>query len=394
MSRRLALAFTIAVASCGTPAGSGPPPCMTVYAGMCGGACSGDAQCPMGQYCLSSRCTADCAPGARTCPNGQYCNPNGRCLVLPDAAPADTGMIGDACASINVQLARRTATLMLLIDQSSSMTARFGNTTRWNAIRSTLVDPTTGVVRALQAEVSFGLAMYSSRNGSSGGTCPMLQPPLMAALNNYDAIARAMNMSMPIDDTPTPESVAAAARLLMVIAPDEDPGNRAIVLATDGEPDTCADPDAQSDPSRQAAARALSVAAVRAAFAQGLRTYVISVGSEVSQAHLQQLADAGAGAAAARYYQALDPAALTAAFHAITAGVRSCVFRLNGRVDPVSAALGDVRLDGMRLIYGGPDGWHLRALNEIELSGTACERARTTGSTLSAEFPCNVVTPG
>jgi len=140
------------------------------------------------------------------------------------------------------------------------------------------------------------------------------------------------------------------------------------------------------------AARAGSVAAVRGAFRDGIRTFVISVGSDVSEAHLRDLANAGSGTTTGRFYRASDPAALTAAFREITVGVRSCVFRLNGRVS--DAATGDVRLDGASLTLGAADGWSLRSPSEIELRGAACVRARTTSSSLSARFPCGVVTPG
>jgi hypothetical protein len=125
-----------------------------------------------------------------------------------------------------------------------------------------------------------------------------------------------------------------------------------------------------------------------------VRTYVISVGADVSEAHLRDLANAGTGTTNARFYRALDATSLATAFREITSGVRSCVFRLNGRVEAAAANQGDVRLDFTPLPFGAADGWRLRTPNEIELTGTACQRARTTGSVLTATFPCGVVTPG
>jgi len=300
--------------------------------------------------------------------------------------------VGDACADITVQLARVEASLLLLIDQSGSMTNRFGNTTRWDAVRNALVHRDTGVVRALEGEIRFGLALYTSHQGNQGGTCPLLRPPLPAALRGYSAISAALASAMPDGDTPTAESVTGAVAILRRTAPDDTPGVRAIVLATDGEPDTCTQPNPSTNAERNAA-RAQSVAAVRAAFQGGVRTYVISVGSDVGEAHLRDLANAGAGTTTGRFYRANDAAALTAAFREITAGVRSCVFRLNGRVDAAQATAGDVRLDAVPLGYNAPDGWRLAGPNQIELLGTACARARTTSSSLTARFPCGVVTP-
>ena len=386
-----AWAALLALASCASePDGTtGLAPCASTLAAACEQRCAGDGDCPAGLYCLTGRCFADCGPGARGCAAGTSCSPRGRCVATGDAAPA--APMGDACADIDVRLSRQSASVMLLIDQSGSMTNAFGGTTRWSAVRSALVDRTSGVLRALEGEVRFGLAMYTGHDGNRSGTCPILRPPISVALNRVDAIAAALNAASPDDDTPTAESVTAVAQMLRAIPPGEEPGAKVIVLATDGEPDTCAQPDPMTSGERDAA-RAGSVAAVRAAFRDGIRTYVISVGSDVSEAHLRDLAAAGAGTPSARFYRATDPAALTAAFREITTGVRSCVFRLNGRV--TDAAAGDVRLDGAALTLGATDGWSLRSPTEIELRGAACARARSTSSSLTARFPCGVVTPG
>ena len=387
---RPSLAALLALVACATEptAGAGLDPCASSLSAQCGVVCAGDNDCAAGLYCLTGRCTADCAPGARACAPGLTCTSRGRCAPSGDAA-ATAGI--DACAEVDVRLTRQSASVMLLIDQSGSMTNAFGGTTRWNAVRNALVDRSTGVLRALEGDLRFGLAMYTGHDGNRSGTCPILRPPIPAARNRVDAIAAALNAAMPDDDTPTAESVTAVAQMLRAIPASEEPGARVIVLATDGEPDTCAQPDPMTTTERNAA-RAGSVAAVREAFRDGIRTFVISVGSDVSEAHLRDLANAGSGTTTGRFYRASDPAALTAAFREITVGVRSCVFRLNGRVS--DAATGDVRLDGAPLTLGAADGWSLRSPSEIELRGAACERARTTSSSLSARFPCGVVTPG
>lgn len=372
-------------------------PCEGPLAASCGQACQRDGECNAGLYCLTGACRADCAPGATGCPSGQVCTAQGRCVraaATGGGGAGDGGAgVADGCADIVVQLTRQEVSLMLVIDQSGSMTNTFGNTTRWRAVRDALVHPRTGVVRTLEGEVRFGLAMYTSHQGFQGGACPILRPPLAATLRGYDAIARALNAAEPDGDTPTAESVTAATRLLRTTAPDEQAGIRALVLATDGEPDTCTQPNPSTRDERDAA-RAQSVAAVRAAFGAGVRTYVVSVGTDVAESHLRDLANAGAGTTTARFYRASNPDALTAAFREIANGTRSCVFRLNGRVDAAQASAGEVRLDGVALGYGGADGWRLRSAQEIELRGAACTRVQTTASVLSARFPCGVVTPG
>src|SRR5690606_24450106 len=102
------------------------------------------------------------------------------------------------------------------------------------------------------------------------------------------------------------------------------PGPRVIVLATDGEPNTCASVTATQEGRRR------SADAIRAAFDAGIQTFVISVGNEVGEDHLREIANLGQGFPAndpvARYYPANDPAQLTEAFDIIINGIRSCVF--------------------------------------------------------------------
>ncbi len=288
------------------------------------------------------------------------------------------------CAEVHVTVTQVVPTMILLIDQSSSMTEDFGGTERWTAVYETLMDPDDGVVARLDERIRFGLALYSSENGSQGGVCPLLTEvaPTLGGFAEIDAV---FGQAHPIDDTPTGESLAAVADQLAAFA---EPGPKAIVLATDGEPDTCAQPDPQEG-------QALSIAAAESAYAAGIATHVISVGAEVSQAHLQALANVGAGRAAdttepAPYYQALAPDELVAAFDAIVGDFVSCTFALEGEVEPAEACDGTVSIDGEPLDCG--DEWRLIDASTIELLGDACERLKDGAShSVAATFPCGAV---
>jgi hypothetical protein len=386
--------LAIFVESCGSEAAA---PCDTVYAGKCGAVCASDSSCPTGQYCgLSGTCTADCAEGAAQCPSGQVCNVHGKCVPNGGGtggsggdgtggffgASTGSGTGGDGCPDVVVKFEKQIPTDMLLNDQSGSMTAAFGNGNRWDVLYDVLMNANDGIVKTLQNDIRFGLALYTSDGGSAGGTCPMLtKVPL--ALGNYAAIDAAYNPQSPAGDTPTGESVAAVAKDL---AANTAVGPKIIVLATDGEPDTCAVPNPQTG-------QADSVKAVQDAFAQGIKTFVISVGAEVSDAHLQDVANAGVGMNGAPFYKALDPQALVQAFDTIINGVRSCTLKLDGTVDQAGAASGKVSLDGMPLGYEDPNGWRLAAADEIELLGTACETIKQGDHSLLVEFPCGIVVP-
>jgi hypothetical protein len=163
------------------------------------------------------------------------------------------------------------------------------------------------------------------------------------------------------------------------------------VLATDGEPDTCAVPNPQNGQPE-------AIKAAQDAYAKGIETYIISVGDQVSLGHLQDMANAGKGVPVGGsqnepYYQALDQQALYDAFQTIINGVRSCVLKLNGTVDPANASKGQVTLDGKPLGYEDPDGWKLNNPSEIELLGTACDAIKEGDHSLTINFPCGVFQP-
>jgi hypothetical protein len=256
---------------------------------------------------------------------------------------------GTSCASADVIFQPETPTVILLIDRSGSMDDAFDNgLDRWNSVRNALIDDQTGIVKLLETTVRFGLTMYTSFNGfQDGGACPDLLE-IDPALNNYGPIRDLYSMTETGDDTPTAEAIRATTTKLAAF---NDPGPKAIILATDGEPDRCDDPDAHDEATNQ-----LSVDAVKDAYAQAISTYVISVGDEVGADHLQNLANAGIGVdSGATAYPANDATALLDAFRSIVRGVVSCDFKLNGSVTPGTEATGIVELDGMTLLYENPN---------------------------------------
>jgi hypothetical protein len=360
--------------------------CSTVLGDRCGNACQSDEECGGGAYCnLGGTCSADCV-GGQSCVGGGVCDgARGRCVADPNALEAglpdgDPG----TCPNVTVTFEKRVPTVVLLVDQSGSMTERFGGDTRWNVARDALVNTTTGVVKLLEKEVRFGLALYTSKDGSAGGACPLLTE-VDVGLSNYASIRTRLMGASPVDETPTGESIAAVTKKL---ADPAIPGPKYIVLATDGEPDTCAEPNPQNG-------QKVAIDAAKDAFGKGIQTFYISVGSEVSASHAQQMANAGQGfdplgTKNAKYYVASDAASMKAAFDAIIYGVRSCTFKLNAKVlDPTK---GNVTLDGAKLTYNDGNGWKLSADGtEVELLGTSCEKIKSGDHSVSAQFACGAV---
>lgn len=301
---------------------------------------------------------------------------------------------GSGCADVRVEARRVTPNVVLVIDQSGSMDVSFGESDRWNALRDSLLDRPDGLVFALQEQVRFGLALFSAEaeGGSSEpvpGECPLIEwiPP---ALSSYESIAAVYGAAEPIDETPTGASLDAVTdRLTMTPDPSADP--TIFILATDGEPDTCAQPNPQEGQPE-------ALAAAERAFTAGIRTFIISVGEgTISEAHLQDMANAGLGRTAsdpnAEYWVAGDDAGLRSALTEIIGEQLSCEITLEGAIqDPDEACSGDVRLNGTSLRCDDPNGWRALDASRIEILGDACETLQNaTGAVVTATFPCDVV---
>lgn len=357
----------------------------------CGQDCTGAEPCPDGFYCAAEGvCTQDCDPlqPDTTCAGGR-CNEHGVC----DLFHRDGGGNVDAsfiCADIRVQAMRVTPTVILIVDQSGSMTSDFGSSDRWNSLRDALMDTPDGFVPALESQVRFGLALYSAQfmDGEPVGMCPAITwvPP---AIDNYAAINAIYGPADPLNETPTGESVdAVLMRLSMTPDPTDDP--TIFILATDGEPDTCAEPNPQNGQPE-------SIAAVTRAYETGIRTYAISVGTDVGMRHLQDIANAGVGNGPgdpdAPFWVAGDDAGLRDALRAIIGGELSCVLTLSGMIQDLDlACTGSVILNGVPVPCDDPNGWRAIDATHIELQGDSCDLLQSTpGATLEATFPCDVV---
>ncbi len=380
MATLIALGLQACSDSAGQGGKDGSPDdvCKSDFDPNCGEPCISSVDCGDDLYCgPDNTCRADCTPGGDECGADALCVAHGRCM--------------DTCAGVQVQLSLLSPLVMLLIDQSGSMSENFGGQERWDAVEAALVGG-SGVVPALEDEVFFGVALYTSNGGFAGGECPIIRS-VTPALNNAGPIADLIGDNGPDGDTPTGESLVAVTDIIKAIPPDplHPRGANLIVLATDGEPDTCAEPNPQNG-------QADSIAGAQYAFSNGVRVVVLSVGRDVSEPHLQDLANAGAGLPVdgpddAPFYVADDPAALLASFDEIVQGARGCVFALDGEVEPIEyASYGEVKLNGQVLAWDDPDGWRLLDSSTLELRGAACQTFLSSEEvTLDATFPCGAV---
>jgi hypothetical protein len=370
----------------------------------CGTMCDANRPCPFGLYCNADDiCVQECDID-HPCEGGGRCALNGRCSGGSSVPGAD-GSVGSggsgpggprpgACADTVVQTTRTTPTVMLIVDQSSSMEENFDNGTRWDVLRDFLLEQPTGLIADLQAQVNFGLAMYSARsddNGqpAQGEVCPIVTTVVPAA-NNYAAIEQAYRAAEPIDDTPTGDSIDAVLGDLGISDPDDQANPMVFVLATDGEPDRCEELDPQNG-------QAEAIAAVERAYSYGIRTFVISVGEgELSAQHKQDIANAGLGRMPgdpdAEYWVAGNDQSLRAALTSIVGGQLGCEITLNGRVEGGDPCLGSVALNGRQLECGDENGWELVDPEHIRLLGSACDQLKSDDDVfLDVSFPCEVL---
>lgn len=291
------------------------------------------------------------------------------------------------CAEISVSVQSVPPTVILLLDQSGSMSNDFGNSSRWNAMVDTLTDENNGLINMHDDQVRFGLALYTSDGGFEGGECPMLTS-VAAGDYTFTEIDDLLANSGPEGDTPTGESLQAVAEQMANDA--TIPGDKLIILATDGEPDTCDQPNPQQG-------QGVAVAAAQAAFDMGIETRVISVGDDVGASHLQDMANAGRGYTVggdtdAPYYQALDSDALAGAFDDIITSAVSCTFSVDGTVDMANACEGEVRLDGQALDCGTQ--WEMVDASTLQLIGDACNTLKDgENHEVDATWSCGVYIP-
>lgn len=337
--------------------------------------------CPSGWHCSPDGfCDAQCTPGGTECGSGYTCTSDGTCV--DDSDPPMSGPDAN-CPAVNFTPMPTTPSIQLVLDQSGSMYTNniANNLTRFRAMRDALVDPTMGVVSTLETKAYFGAAMYTC----NGNTFVNAETP--RALNNAMAIRTAIDakLNMTGGSTPTAQAIdAAVAGFTTTPPPAGSPP--VIVLATDGEPNSCNQNLTQNQYNAQ------SVASAAAAYAANIPVYVLAI-NQTSQ-HFQDVANAGQGWQPGQpnvtYYPVNSAAQLAAAFQTIINGVISCDLTLTATIDDAQAMNGTVTVNGVQLMYGVD--WILVNGNTIRVQGGACTQLKNSANPMvSAQFPCGSV---
>lgn len=374
---RIAVLAALALTACGAKNGASlcdevPPPAACSQTCDPGG---GTPACPSGYHCTSGgTCGAECTQGGTECGAGMTCSATGTCQPTGGGSGADAN-----CPAVHFAPMPTTPSVELILDRSGSMNMSDISPTRYGALQNALVG-TMGVVKTEQAKVYFGAALFSGDQAPclnlSGFTVPR-------ALNNFSAIQTLINTHSPGGSTPTADAITMIHADFGTNPPPAG-SPPIILLATDGEPNSCNNgPD-----------NGLSVAATKAAYNAGIRLFIIGLAGVANQ-FLQDMANAGAGVQQgqpnAPYYTANDPTTLAMAFNQIIGGVLSCDLQISGMVDPATASQGTLTLDGMVLTYGTD--WTVDANGKtIHILGAACTKLKGEATpVVDASFPCGVV---
>lgn len=347
--------------------------------------------------------------------------------VAPTLDAGDAGLGADsaldpdaACLSKTTGATAKPANLLFQLDVSGSMncpstdalsaSCAASSTSRWSVFRTKLKE----ALAKLPDSNAVGLMHYPTGKGTFSGAptacIPQLPDVDVGPLGKTrTTIGTALDGRVPEGGTPTHDAIAVALANLEKVTL---PGNRFLVLATDGNATFCTGCDISCGSAELAADADKVVAKVAAAAAAGIRTFVIGVpGSQGYRQILSRLAKAGGTAPAScsdtgPTYCHFDMttaadfgAAMSATLAAIGGAALSCTYDIpekDGSFDP-----GKVNV---RLTSGGKDtdiprdkdrkdGWdYSDDGKQIVLYGPACEAAKgAVGGACTLLFGCPTV---
>ena len=346
---------------------------------------------------------SDGSNGPGNGPGGGFDNPD----PIAGQSSGQGGMAGTmlppgTCANGLVVTTRVAPRVVLVLDGSCSMTTDYpangkasatqctdNQRGRWAALRRSLIDAQQGVVPKLQSVVEFGIAVYGTQP-----TCPLPTEPVRPALNNLAMIQARIPAVQPGMYTPTgPALDWVYDNMIEAAGPDRRSAAQVVILATDGEPNSCGSRGGQVTTNYQP-----SIDAVKKGTMKGATTYVISLADATGpfHDHLQELANLGNPAAEGRatLYEPASPDQLAQTLQSLVGSAVGCEIELNGSVAAAEACTGTVTLDGAALGCNHPDGWTLVDANHIRLQGKACEKLMTkTDAAVEAAFSCTAFRP-
>jgi hypothetical protein len=298
-----------------------------------------------------------------------------------DAGPHDAaGQDGDACGHVTLVQHTQPGNIVVVFDQSNSMkqpfTAPDGGASgpKWQVAEDALVAAVTPIAGVLNLGAIF-FPTKATGDTCSGvdliGVAPQIAiEPGPMFVTDYQAHFAAPGWALILG---TPLKVALDNANLALPDPSPLPGQRAVVIITDGAP-TCV------------TMQAAILAPVQDMFTRGIKTYALGLpGSAAASTLLDAIAMAGGTTS---YLSPADPAALQAALGQIASDtIDQCTITLDpAPSDPskVHLIVADAQTPGgyeVAQVDKG-DGWSLSADGTTAtLLGAVCAKAKSGGYT-------------
>jgi len=332
-----------------------------------------------------------------------------------DTSPTSTGNAGNAgstgspptssanCGQQTMNTSKQAVDVLLVLDRSGSMgddiaqdckclsssnssNAACPNLTTCKDRWSTVSSAVTATV-ASTPDILWGLKLFSTPEGGNtgrirggGSACGVSnQVEVPVSANSAHAIQQVIAATSPANNTPTAAAITAATAYLKTV---NDPNNKVILLATDGQPNCAPGGASNSDVDG-------TIAAITAAKTAGFQVYVIGIGPSVG--NLDKFAAAGG---TGKYFPATSTKDLVDALASISVTVGSCSFML--ATAPPDTNNVAVYLDKSLLKRDPNNGWGFGAtFQTIVLNGDPCNKIKSgKASTVQVLFGCpNTVPP-
>jgi Mg-chelatase subunit ChlD len=289
--------------------------------------------------------------------------------TMPSMPAPNTPTENMNCGLKKYDLERKPADILIVLDRSGSMldpfTANGAMAEKW----SETVAAIDTVVSRTQASVSWGLKLFPTPMLEMCGVGDGAEVPV--ALNNRGMVMASMaaNPSTMGLSTPTRDAIAKGAAFLKATP---STNNKFLLVATDGEPNCSAGGSRRGD-------AAATVAAVKAANADGIPSFIVGVATSGSTADvtLNMMATEGGrprNDPATKYYPVASRDELVGTLDNIATQVASCTFPLNP--PPPAPANVAVNVDGKRISRdtSQTNGWNYGPDNKsIVFFGAACD---------------------
>jgi hypothetical protein len=323
-------------------------------------------------------------------PSGGASTTSGGFVFDAGGLDGSSGRDGDACGSMALTSSVSPGNIVVVFDQSDSMSQAFDNADGGSAGAKYKVaeDALTAALAPQEARLSVGAIFFPTGN-TGGTTCDATEKPIGTApqiaiepgkqfITDFEGHFSATGWTL-ILGTPTVLALQAADTAL----PDPAPlkGQRAVVILTDGAP-TCDTVEADI------------LAPIEDMFTRDIKTYVIGLpGSATAKTLLDAMAMAGGTTS---YLSPSDPTALETALAQITSStIDQCTISLTSQppdLNEVYLIATDPENPGGVEIprTDGGDGWTLSADGTTAtLTGNVCTTAQSGGyTTLQFVYGC------